>query len=71
MKYSESIVKHANDVIHETNFRSIASLDTSMRSISWDIESLLNCNEIDLVAVNELNTLYSALANIKAARKEL
>ena len=68
MKYSETIVKHANDVIHETNFRSIASLDTSMRSISWDIESLLNCNEIDIDAIGKLNVLYSALANIKAAR---
>ena len=68
MKYSETIVKHANDVIRETDFRSIASLNTGIRSIAWDIESLLSCNEIDLTAVNELNSLYSALANIKAAR---
>ena len=68
MKYSETIVKHANDVIHETDFRSIASLDTSIRSIGWDIESLLNCNEIDIDAIGKLNVLYSALANIKAAR---
>ena len=68
MKYSETIVKHANDVIHETDLRSIASLDVGIRSISWDIESLLNCNEIDYDAINKLNALYSALANIKAAR---
>lgn len=68
MKYSETIMDHANNVIRETDLRSVASLDTGMRSISWDIESLLNCNEIDLVAVDKLNILYSALANIKAAR---
>ena len=69
MKYSETIVKHANDVVHETDFRSIASLDVGIRSIGWDIESLLNCESIDYDALLKLNTLYSALTNIKAGRK--
>ena len=69
MKYSETIMKHANDIVRETNLRSIASLDVGMRSISWDIESLLNCESIDYDALGKLNTLYSALANIKAAKE--
>lgn len=71
MKYSEIALKHANDIIRDVDKRNIASLNVGMRSIAWTIEDMLNCNEIDYDTIGKLNTLYSALANIKAARKEL
>ena len=71
MKYSELALKHANDIVRDVDKRNIASLNVGMRSIAWTIEDMLNCESIDYEAIGKLNTLYSALANIKAARKEL
>ena len=71
MKYSELALKHANDIVRDVDKRNVASLNVVMRSIAWTIEDMLNCESIDYDALGKLNTLYSALANIKAARKEL
>ena len=69
MKYSETIMKHAEAVIRETNFRNSAAIDTAIRSISWDIESLLQCESIDYDALFKLNQLCTGLENVKTARK--
>ena len=69
MKYSEYLMKHAESVIKETDLRNDASLLTAMRSVSWDIESLFNCESIDYDALCKLNQIYSGLENIRAARK--
>lgn len=69
MKYSENIMKHAEAVIRETNFRNNASVDTAIRSISWDIKSLLECESIDYDALFKLNQIYSGLENFKTGRK--
>ena len=71
MKYSELALKHANDIVRDVDKRNIASLNVGMRSIAWTIEDMLNCQELDYDTISKLNVLYSALANIKAARKEL
>lgn len=71
MKYSELALKHANDIVRDVDKRNIASLNVGMRSIAWTIEDMLNCDSIDYETIAKLNTLYSALANIKAARKEV
>ena len=71
MKYSEIALKHAHDIIRDVDKRNVASLSACMRSIAWTIEDMLNCSDLDYDTINKLNVLYSALANIKAARKEL
>lgn len=71
MKYSEVALNNARDIVHATDRRNIASLNVGMRSIALMIEDMLNCEEIDYETINKLNVLYSALANIKEARKEL
>lgn len=69
MKYSETIMKHAEAVIRETNFRNSAAIDTAIRSIGWDIESLFECESIDYDALFKLNQLYAGLENLKNGRK--
>ena len=69
MKYSVTIMKHAEAVIRETNFRNSAAIDTAIRSIGWDIESLLECESIDYDALFKLNQLYAGLENLKNGRK--
>lgn len=69
MKYSETIMKHAEAVIRETNFRNGAAIDVAIRSIGWDIESLFECESIDYDALFKLNQLYAGLENFKNGRK--
>ena len=69
MKYSEMALKRANDIIRDVNKRDVASINTGMRSIAWTIEDLLNCDTFDYDAIAKMNTLYAALANIKAAKE--
>lgn len=69
MKYSELALKHAHDIIRDVDKRNIASLNVGLRSIAWTIEDMLNCDSIDYDAIAKMNTLYSALANIKAAKE--
>lgn len=71
MKYAEMALNHAHDIVRDVDKRNVASLSVVMRSIAWTIEDMLNCEEIDYETIGKLNVLYSALANIKAARKEL
>lgn len=69
MKYSEVALKRARDIVCDVDKRNIASINTGMRSIAWTIEDMLNCDSIDYDAIAKMNTLYSALANIKAAKE--
>lgn len=71
MKYSELALNHAHDIVRDVDKRNVASLNVGMRSIAWTIEDMLNCQELDYDTISKLNVLYSALANIKASRKEL
>ena len=69
MKYSENLMKHAENVVRETDMRNGAAINTAMRSIAWDIESLMSLESIDYEALSKLNQLYAGLNNIQAARK--